>query len=291
MRPATDPLNANPLRPAGQSTSLSALVSATRQVTECSEYCHIIPGHPPLRDLSAFDAENSSKIKFRPAPRRWKWTHRALLRALIRGPCSDEMPLRDQKLDRLDRIRKNRRVLPQKFLDLVEVPSLDPRRCFAMADNIGCDEVVERIRLTAVPCVEETPDYGLVLLRRCAHGEVPSVIIPACIGTNAPMRRNHQSNTRPSPCRIGCGRRWLVRRSRRSDFWQRYDHNGSVATPAALRWMTLQPAGRSGSSSARARGVFDLNVGWGWAIRSPATRLRITSRSRSRDTRKSPFGL
>jgi hypothetical protein len=80
----------------------------------------------------------------------------------------------------------NRRILPQKFFDLIKIPSLDPRCCFAMADNIGCNEIIERIRLTAVPYVEETPDYGLVLLRRCAHGEVPSVIIPACIGTGAP---------------------------------------------------------------------------------------------------------
>jgi hypothetical protein len=88
----------------------------------------------------------------------------------------DEVPLRDQKFDRLDGIGKNRRILPQKLLDLIKTPSLDARRCFAMADNIRCDEVVERIRLTAVPCVEETPDYGLVLLCRCAHGEAPSLL-------------------------------------------------------------------------------------------------------------------
>jgi hypothetical protein len=41
-----------------------------------------------------------------------------------------------------------------------------------MADNILRNEVVERIRLTTVPCVDETPDYGLVLLCGCAHGEV-----------------------------------------------------------------------------------------------------------------------
>ena len=41
-----------------------------------------------------------------------------------------------------------------------------------MADNILRNEVVERIRLTTIPSVEETPDYGLVLLCGCAHGEV-----------------------------------------------------------------------------------------------------------------------
>src|SRR4051794_34103828 len=115
MRLAKEPLHAIPLRPADQSTSLSALFSATRQVTECSEYRHIIPSHPPFCDLPAFDAEHCAKIKFRLASRRWKWTHRALLRALICGPCSDEIFLGDQKLDRLDRIRKNRRILPQKL--------------------------------------------------------------------------------------------------------------------------------------------------------------------------------
>jgi hypothetical protein len=48
-----------------------------------------------------------------------------------------------------------------------------------MADDIRCDEVVERFGLTAVPGVEETPDYGLVLLRRCTHGYPLSVIVSA----------------------------------------------------------------------------------------------------------------
>src|SRR5215472_18907537 len=148
---------------------------AARNVAECPEYRHVVPGHPPFCDLSAFDAEHCPEIKLRLATRRWKRSHWPLLCALIRGPCSNKIPLGDQKLDRLDRIRKDCRILPQKFLDLIETTSLDPRRCFAMADNIRCDEVVERVRLTAVPCVEETPNYGLVLLCRCAHGEALSI--------------------------------------------------------------------------------------------------------------------
>ena len=109
-------------------------------MAECPEYRHVVPGHPPLCDLTAFDAEHRAEIKLSPSARRWKWAHRSLLRALIRGPCSDEIPLGDQKLDRLDRIGKNRGILPQKLLDLINTPSLDPRRCFAMADNIRCDE-------------------------------------------------------------------------------------------------------------------------------------------------------
>ena len=60
----------------------------------------VVPGHPSLCDLSAFGAEHCSEIKLRLPPRRRKWARWPLLRALIRGPCSDEIPLGDQKLDR-----------------------------------------------------------------------------------------------------------------------------------------------------------------------------------------------
>jgi hypothetical protein len=60
-----------------------------------------------------------------------------------------------------------------------------------MANNIRCDQVIERIRLTAVPGVEETPDYGLVLLCRCAHGEPPSLLSFACTWTGAPSLSRH----------------------------------------------------------------------------------------------------
>jgi len=163
-------------------------VLATRKVAECPEYRHVVPGHPPLCDFSVFDAEHSPEIKLRPATRRWKWTHWSLLRALICGPCSDKIPLGYQKLDRLDRIGKDRCVLPQKFLDLIETPGLDTRRCFAMVDDIRCDEVVKRIRLTAVPCVEKTPDYGFVLLCCCAHSAASSLLlVPRGIWSRTPI--------------------------------------------------------------------------------------------------------
>src|SRR5262249_36291767 len=79
-------------------------VLAARNVGECPEYRHVVPGHPPLCDLSVFDAEHCPEIKLHPAARRWKRSHWSLLRALIRGPCGNEIPLGDQKLDRLDRI-------------------------------------------------------------------------------------------------------------------------------------------------------------------------------------------
>jgi len=41
------------------------LCSATRKVAECPEYAHVVPGHPPLCDLSAFEAEHCAEIKSR----------------------------------------------------------------------------------------------------------------------------------------------------------------------------------------------------------------------------------
>jgi hypothetical protein len=83
------------------------------------------------------------------------------LRALIRGPCSDEIPLGDQKLDRLDRIGKNSRILTQEFLDLIKIPSLNTWGCFAMADDIRCDEVVKRVGLNG--CSMRRKNAGLRL--------------------------------------------------------------------------------------------------------------------------------
>jgi hypothetical protein len=74
------------------------IISATRKVAECPEDRHVVPGHPPLCDLSAFDAEHCPEIKLRLPPRRWKWAHWPLLRALVRGPRSDEIPLGDGAL-------------------------------------------------------------------------------------------------------------------------------------------------------------------------------------------------
>src|SRR6516164_2825073 len=88
------------------------LFSAIRKVAKCPEYRHVVPGHPPLCDLSSFDAEHSPEIELRLATRGWERAHWSLLRALIRGPCSDEIPFSNQKLDRLHRIGKNRCILP-----------------------------------------------------------------------------------------------------------------------------------------------------------------------------------
>jgi hypothetical protein len=41
------------------------LFSAARKVAQCPEYRHIVPGHPPLCDLSAFEAEHCPEIKLR----------------------------------------------------------------------------------------------------------------------------------------------------------------------------------------------------------------------------------
>src|SRR5215472_8165015 len=95
--------------PARRETSRASpfpLFSATRKVAKCPEYRHVVPSHPPLCDLSSFDAEHGPEIKLRLATRRRERAHWSLLRALIRGPCSDEIPFSDQMLDRLHRIGK-----------------------------------------------------------------------------------------------------------------------------------------------------------------------------------------
>ena len=86
-----------------------------------------------------------------------------------RRSCRDKISLGNQKFDRLDGIGKYRSIQPEKFLDIVEALSLEIRRSFAMPNHVRRDEVIERFRLTAVPCVEETPDYSLILLYRRAH--------------------------------------------------------------------------------------------------------------------------
>jgi hypothetical protein len=43
----------------------SPLFSATWKMAKCSEYRHVVPGHPPLRDLSAFYAEHCPEVELR----------------------------------------------------------------------------------------------------------------------------------------------------------------------------------------------------------------------------------
>jgi hypothetical protein len=42
---------------------------------------------------------------------------------------------------------------PKTLADLIETSSLHTWRSFAMPDNIRRDKVIERIRLTAIPCI------------------------------------------------------------------------------------------------------------------------------------------
>jgi hypothetical protein len=49
--------------------SASALLNHS-EVTERAEYRHVVPGHPPLCNLSALDAEHRSEIKCRFGARR-----------------------------------------------------------------------------------------------------------------------------------------------------------------------------------------------------------------------------
>ena len=68
------------------------IFSVTRKVAELAEYRHVVPGNPPLGDLSGFDAEDRPEIELRLATWRRKRADWSLLRALIPGPCSDEIP-------------------------------------------------------------------------------------------------------------------------------------------------------------------------------------------------------
>src|ERR1700757_2166086 len=61
------------------------IISASRKMAECPEDHHVVPGHPPLCDLSAFDAQYCLEIKLHLPPRSWKSAHWPLLRALIGG--------------------------------------------------------------------------------------------------------------------------------------------------------------------------------------------------------------
>jgi hypothetical protein len=74
------------------------IISATRKMAECPEDRHVVPGHPPLCERSAFDAEHCPENQTAPSAPTVKWAHWPLLRALIRGPRSDEIPLGDGAL-------------------------------------------------------------------------------------------------------------------------------------------------------------------------------------------------
>jgi hypothetical protein len=45
-----------------------------------------------------------------------------------------------------------------------------------MADDIACDEFIECIKLSIVPCVEEAMNYRLVLLCCACHANASSLL-------------------------------------------------------------------------------------------------------------------
>ena len=102
----------------------------------------------------------------------------AQLRAFVRRPRGNEITLGYQKLDCLDGIGKDKRILPKEFLDLIKTSRLDAWCRLAVADDARRNQIIERVGLTAVPRVKETPDHGLVLLDRCTHGEGTSLMLP-----------------------------------------------------------------------------------------------------------------
>ena len=149
------------------------IFSATRKVAECPEDRHVIPGHPPLRDLSALDTEHCPEIKLRVATRRWNGPISPCCVPSYVVHAATRFPSATRSLMVWTESGKTAVSCRRNSLTLIATPSLDTRRCFAMSDSIRRNEVVERIRLTTVPRVKETPDNGLVLLCRYAHAEVP----------------------------------------------------------------------------------------------------------------------
>ena len=112
---------------------------------------HIVPGDPPFGDLAVGDAEDSAEVKLRLDARGGQRTNRPALRAFIRRPYSDEIILGDHIHERLPGVGKDRRILAQKFFQLIQAADFDSGRRLAMAYDIGCNEIVERFRLTVVP--------------------------------------------------------------------------------------------------------------------------------------------
>ena len=141
-------------------------------MAECPEDRHVIPGHPPLRDLSALDTEHCPEIKLRVATRRWNGPISPCCVPSYVVHAATRFPSATRSLMVWTESGKTAVSCRRNSLTLIATPSLDTRRCFAMSDSIRRNEVVERIRLTTVPRVKETPDNGLVLLCRCAHAEV-----------------------------------------------------------------------------------------------------------------------
>jgi hypothetical protein len=71
--------------------------------------------------------------------------------------------------DCLPGVGKHRRILPQKFLQLIQAADFGSGRRLAMAYNIGRNKFVERLGLTVIPGFQEASDHSLVLLRCRAH--------------------------------------------------------------------------------------------------------------------------
>ena len=80
------------------------LFSTTRKVTERAEYRHVVPGHPPLCDLSALMWKTAPEIKFRFSTRGGNGPIGPFV--CPRRPFYYD-PLGDQMRDRMNRIRKD----------------------------------------------------------------------------------------------------------------------------------------------------------------------------------------
>jgi hypothetical protein len=88
-------------------------------VAELLKDRHIVPGNPPFADLAVGHAEDCAEFELRLGTRGGKRTDRPALRAFIRRPYPHQSTLGDHMHDRLLGVGKGRRILLQKFLQLI----------------------------------------------------------------------------------------------------------------------------------------------------------------------------
>src|SRR5262245_33407388 len=109
------------------------------------QYRQVVPRYPPLRDLPVRDPEDSTKVEARFLSRRRKRSHLALLGSLVARPYGYQIAFSHEVLERLYGIREDCRVLPQELFHLLPVPDIEPRSRLAMTDDVGSEELVEKI--------------------------------------------------------------------------------------------------------------------------------------------------
>ena len=133
-------------------------------MSQLREYCHVVPRHPPFRNLPILYTEHCSKIKSHSLPRWWEWPHLSHLGALVCCPDSHKIPFGHEMRDSLKRVRKDCGVLPAEILELLTAADVEIWSRLTMASNVRSEDFVEKVQLLRVHGLPETPDYVLILL-------------------------------------------------------------------------------------------------------------------------------